>query len=193
MRLHLAQPDRPRRFHRAALTAASAAIILTGMCAVGAVTARASTQVPAMHLFSGTHVYTHASARSAGLPAAIWQKNTGLGVTPDTGNTCTDGSSGGNVTTCMYVDGVGLSVNVMSATASVHNSARNLIVCIVPPDHSVAWCNGPALIQPHGELAQQLFPEGADVQRGDWCGYTIRVNSDTTENVIGDACVNVHP
>lgn len=47
-------------------------------------------------------------------------------VQPDTATSCGTGSSSGNVTTCMHVDGSGLHINFAKSSATVNNAGRTL-------------------------------------------------------------------
>ena len=111
-------------------------------------------------------------------------------VRPLTGESCGTGSSSGNVETCMYVNGSGLFVDYMNASAQVVNATRTIQECIHGPNGTVG-CTAFVSRAPGQSLVFEWVPDG-DVTGGDYCANTWRLNSDGSHTEIGSYCVDVH-
>jgi hypothetical protein len=130
---------------------------------------------------------------------AIFSGMTGAGVAmagtripaiPDTHQTCTTGSSDGNTTTCMYVNGTGLLINYDRGSATVHTSTRTLDECISGPVTAADNCTGYENVGPGGYLPIGWDPN-MDEPAGDYCATTYRLNSNGSSTQIGHTCVQV--
>jgi hypothetical protein len=111
------------------------------------------------------------------------------------GPRCTLGSSGGNVRTCIYVEGSGLHVDYAWGSIKVLNAGRSLKVCLRGPHGSIkceptgssyAWRT------PSDPEMFVLWQPNRNETPGDYCARTWRRNADFTATEIGDVCVNVH-
>jgi hypothetical protein len=106
------------------------------------------------------------------------------------GPRCGTGSSAGNVTTCITINGPGLYVSWILATAQVNDSTRTIQVCIHGP-------LGPIQCSPFqstsaGTQRSTFWNPNRDEPAGDYCANTWRRNNDGTHTQIGQECVNVH-
>lgn len=111
-------------------------------------------------------------------------------VQPRTGESCGTGSSSGNVTTCMYVNGGGLYIDYAYSYAQVNDSTRTIQSCIHGPDGTVG-CTAFISTAPGDAIAEYWYPY-ADEPAGNYCANTWRLNSDGSDTEIGSYCVNVH-
>ncbi len=107
------------------------------------------------------------------------------------GPNCTFGSSSGNTLTCFQIDGSGLHVDDMIASATVENSGRTLQECIHGPDGALPKCTSFQFVAPGDTLGIGWFPN-RNVPAGTYCGRTWRRNSDGSHTLIGEVCFSVH-
>lgn len=111
-------------------------------------------------------------------------------IQPQTARSCGTGSSSGNVTTCMYVNGAGLHINYARSSATVHNSGRTLQSCIRGPRGTVG-CT-PFKYVPVGYTLYLTWSPNSNEPAGNYCANTWRLNSNGSHTEIGHYCVNVH-
>jgi hypothetical protein len=107
------------------------------------------------------------------------------------GPRCGTGSSSGNVTTCITINGPGLYVSWILATAQVNDSTRTIQVCIHGPASPLPKCSPFQSTSP-GTQRSAFWNPNRDEPAGDYCANTWRQNSDLTHTLIGQECVNVH-
>jgi hypothetical protein len=107
------------------------------------------------------------------------------------GPRCTLGSSAGNTKTCFSINGPGLFVQEMHASAEILMSGRTLQECIHGPDSALPKCTSFRAIPPGGVQPITWSPNRT-VSAGDYCARTWRLNSDGSHTLIGEACLNVH-
>ena len=108
------------------------------------------------------------------------------------GPRCGTGSSAGNVTTCVTINGPGLYVSWILATAQVNDSTRTIQVCIHgPAPLNSIQCTAFLSTSP-GTQRSTFWNPGRDEPAGDYCANTWRMNTDRTHTLIGQECVNVH-
>ncbi len=136
------------------------------------------------------------SALAGCATVAIFWGMTGAGTAmagtriPDSNQMCTTGSSDGNTTTCMYVNGTGLLINYDRGSATVHTSTRTLDECISGPVTAADHCTGYENVDPGGYLPIGWDPN-QDEPAGYYCATTYRLNNNNSSTQIGHVCVQV--
>lgn len=113
------------------------------------------------------------------------------GTAPQSERSCTYGSSGGNVQTCLTLDGPGLRVKKGGASARVVGSGRVLKECVTGPGSTVDSCGRPAYVGPGDTGQTWWFPEARTVAPGKYHAKTYRQNPNGTFTLIGDATVTL--
>jgi len=104
--------------------------------------------------------------------------------------TCTTGTSGGNVRSCLSVINSGPLVATMSMSAHVVRSARVLRVRVLSPSGAILASKGPGNVPPGGTITAVWRPHRV-VARGRYCGITARRKANGTYTRIATRCVTV--
>ena len=108
---------------------------------------------------------------------------------PNEFDICNPGSSGGNVNTCLYVDGAGLFVREMQATAAVVSYPKTLKECLTNPAGNVITCDPQGFVNvAPGHLLDATWNALGNVAPGTYCAITTRLNPDNTQTIIGSTC-----
>jgi hypothetical protein len=114
-------------------------------------------------------------------------------VPQSAGPRCGYGSSSGNTYTCITIEGSGLHVDYMLATADVVNAGRRLKVCIRGPKGTVGCFPANSFIYVRkGTGIYFEWAPNSNVPAGDYCANTWRLNSNGSDTEIGHECANVH-
>ena len=180
------------RIARAAIAAAAATLTLT-LGAVGSAGAASSATTLAK---TAAHVRvtpqpppTHVAKRIPFSERVVMRHRGRV----NTFESCTYGSSSGNVNTCMYVNGTGLFVNYGEASGVVIDFPRTLEECIwYQPTGTYLNCGiGWVYVPVQGYVLASWSPS-ADEPSGNYCAVTWRQNSSGGPTNIGTACVSVH-
>lgn len=115
-------------------------------------------------------------------------------ASPNEFDICNEGSSSGNVNTCLYVDGEGLFVREMQATAAVINYPKTLKECITNPAGNIVTCDPQGFVNvPKGGFLNADWNALGDVAPGTYCAITTRLNPDHSQTIIGSTCGLVSP
>jgi hypothetical protein len=148
---------------------------------------RTRRRIGSIRAFVGALLLTLTVAVGLGAAAAPAQ----AGTAPQTERSCTYGSSGGNVQTCLTLDGPGLRVKKGGASARVIGVGRVLKECVTGPGSTVDACGQPAYVGP-GDTGQTWWnPTTRDVAPGKYHAKTYRRNPNGTFTLIGEATVTL--
>lgn len=172
----------------AKLTAAAAMAVAAGLAGGG--TAMNLMHAPAIAGSAGAAPRTlaHNASHSITAPA-----RPAAPAAPASDHTCGTGSSGGNVTTCMYNTGEGLHIDLFDAQADVNNVERTLQVCITGALGTRCSGFSPIPPDPPNNVQQELWWVNGNVPAGNYCAITNRKNPDGSVTQIGYECALVHP
>jgi hypothetical protein len=136
---------------------------------------------------------TPAPAHGIGFHFTVTSQAPGVTVTPNSFNQCTEGSSGGNVSTCLLIVGDGLNVSLVEGYDQIQHSARVIQLCLQGPNGTGGCSKG--MLEPVGAgWTGYITPIPPNhLPAGTYCATTWRWNSNGTHNDIGQICASIHP
>ncbi len=165
-----------------ATSLAIAGLLFVGTAGVAGAAATSPTiAAPSSTISAGT---ISVSVQSAKPPQA-----SSVHITPDSADGCTGQLVSDNITNCIAINGSGLYVNFMSATAFVNLVSADIHVELTGPA-SVLPVNTPTYTIPPGDDLGITWTKNGDVPPGQYCAITWQlVAGNQQEN--GPACESV--